>query len=61
MNIYVGDIILMKKPHPCGNKEFTVTRIGADFKIKCNGCGREMMLPRSKVEKNIKQIKVHYD
>ena len=61
MNISVGDIILMKKPHPCGNTEFTITRIGADFKIKCNGCGREMMLPRSKVEKNIKQIKVHHD
>ncbi|MBR5782743.1 MAG: DUF951 domain-containing protein [Clostridia bacterium] len=61
MNISVGDIILMKKPHPCGSNEFTVTRIGADFKIVCGGCGREMLLPRSKVEKNIKQIKVHYD
>ncbi len=57
MNISVGDTVLMKKPHPCGSKEFTVTRIGADFKIKCNGCSREMMLPRSKVEKNIKEIK----
>ncbi len=57
MNISVGDHIVMKKPHPCGSKEFTVTRIGADFKIKCACCGREMMLPRSKVEKNIKEIK----
>lgn len=57
MNISVGDTVLMKKPHPCGAREFTVTRIGADFKIKCLGCGREMMLPRSKVEKNIKEIK----
>ena len=57
MNIQVGDRIVMKKPHPCGCKEFLVTRIGADFKIKCLGCAREMMLPRSKVEKNIKQIK----
>lgn len=57
MNISVGDTILMKKPHPCGAREFTVTRIGADFKIKCLGCGREMMLPRGKVEKNIKEIK----
>ncbi len=57
MNITVGDTVLMKKPHPCGSKEFVVTRIGADFKIRCVGCGREMMLPRSKVEKNIKQIK----
>lgn len=61
MNISVGDIIEMKKPHPCGNKDFCVTRIGADFKIRCVGCGREMMLPRSKVEKNIKQIKVQND
>ena len=57
MNLSVGDTILMKKPHPCGSREFTVTRIGADFKIKCAGCGKEMMLPRSKVEKNIKEIK----
>ena len=57
VNIAVGDILMMKKPHPCGSREFTVTRIGADFKIRCNGCGREMILPRSKVEKNIKQIK----
>ncbi len=57
MNIEVGDRLLLKKPHPCGSKEFVVTRIGADFKIRCSGCGREMMLPRSKVEKSIKQIK----
>ena len=57
MNVSVGDTIFMKKPHPCGSREFTVTRIGADLKIKCTGCGREMMLPRSKVEKNIKEIK----
>lgn len=57
MNLSVGDTILMKKPHPCGSKEFDVTRIGADLKIRCKGCGREMMLPRNKVEKNIKEIK----
>lgn len=57
MNINVGDIILMKKPHPCGGKEFEVLRIGADFKIKCTTCGHEVMLPRSKAEKNIKEIR----
>ncbi|MBQ3904369.1 MAG: DUF951 domain-containing protein [Eubacterium sp.] len=56
MNVKVGDILLMKKPHPCGNREFEVLRIGADFKIKCTACGREIMLPRSKAEKNIKSI-----
>ena len=46
----------MKKPHPCGNKIFLVTRVGMDFKIKCTGCGREVMVPRVKIEKNIKSI-----
>lgn len=57
MNVNVGDILIMKKPHPCGGKEFEVLRIGADFKIKCTRCSREIMLPRSKAEKNIKNIK----
>lgn len=57
MNVKVGDILIMKKPHPCGGKEFEVLRIGADFKIKCTSCGREVMIARSKAEKNIKSIK----
>ena len=56
MNVRVNDKIEMKKTHPCGNKIFTVTRIGMDFKIKCDKCGREVMIPRSKAEKNIKKI-----
>lgn len=56
MDIKVGDKVEMKKQHPCGCKEFEVLRIGMDFKIKCCGCGREVMVPRSKVEKNIKHI-----
>lgn len=56
MDVQVSDILLMKKPHPCGGREFIVTRIGADFKIRCKSCGREIMLPRSKCEKNIKKI-----
>ena len=56
MNINVGDIITTKKPHPCGCSEWEVTRTGADFKIKCAGCGRVLMLPRTKVEKSIKKI-----
>jgi hypothetical protein len=46
----------MKKKHPCGSVDFTVLRIGMDIKIRCDSCGREVMLPRSKVEKNIKKI-----
>lgn len=56
MNINVGDRVEMKKQHPCGGKEFTILRVGMDFKIKCDKCGREVMAPRSKIEKNIKKI-----
>ena len=56
MDIKINDILLMKKPHPCGEKKFVVLRIGMDFKIKCTGCGREVMVPRTKIEKNIKKI-----
>ena len=56
MDVRVGDVLRMKKPHPCGSLEFTVLRVGMDFKIRCNGCGREVMLPRLKYEKNIKKV-----
>ncbi len=56
MDVRLGDILEMKKPHPCGSKTFSVLRIGMDFKIKCCGCGHEIMLPRAKAEKNIKKI-----
>ena len=56
MNIQVGDKITMKKPHPCGCKEFSVLRVGIDFKIKCEGCGREVMVPRVKAEKSLKKV-----
>lgn len=46
-----------EKPHPCGSKEFEVLRIGADFKIKCLGCEHVVIVPRSKIEKNIKNVK----
>ena len=55
MDVNVGNILVMKKPHPCGSKEFEVLRIGADFKLKCLGCSHEIMIPRSKAEKNITQ------
>ena len=56
MNINIGDILTMKKPHPCGGKHFKVLRIGMDFKIRCETCGREVMVPRHKLEKNIKTV-----
>ena len=56
MDIRVGDILEMKKPHPCGSKTFLVTRIGMDFKMVCKGCEHQVMLPRSKTEKNIRKV-----
>ncbi|MEE3333659.1 MAG: DUF951 domain-containing protein [Ruminococcus sp.] len=56
MDLKVGDRIEMKKPHPCGSKVFVLMRVGMDFKIKCEGCSHEVMLPRKKVEKNIKKV-----
>lgn len=53
---YMGDIVQMKKDHPCGSKEWEIVRIGADIKIKCLGCGRLVMLERSKFEKDVKKI-----
>ena len=52
----VGDIIKMKKPHPCGSHEWEVVRVGADFRLKCMGCGHQIMVPRKLVEKNTRQI-----
>ena len=56
MDVQIGDILQMKKAHPCGGTEFLVLRVGMDFKIKCRGCAHEVMLPRSKCEKNIKKV-----
>lgn len=56
MDVRVGDVLKMKKKHPCGSDSFLVTRVGMDFKIKCLGCNHEVMVPRVKVEKNIKRI-----
>lgn len=56
MDVQVNDVLVMKKPHPCGSKEWKVLRVGMDFKLVCGGCGHQVMLPRSKTEKNIKKI-----
>lgn len=56
MDIQVGDIVTMKKQHPCGSKQWKILRIGADFRMECCGCGHTVMVPRVKAEKNIKNI-----
>jgi len=53
---YVGDIVKMRKQHPCGTDEWEVLRTGVDFRIKCTGCGRGVLLPRPKFEKSVKKI-----
>ena len=54
--VRVGDRVEMKKQHPCGCNTFTVLRVGMDFKLKCEQCGHEVMLPRVKAEKNIRKV-----
>ena len=56
VNVQVGDILEMKKNHPCGANRFAVLRVGMDFRIKCEGCGHEMLVPRLKIERHIKRI-----
>ena len=56
MDIRVGDILTMKKEHPCGDKRGLVLRTGMDLKLRCLGCGHEVMGPRSKFERNIRSI-----
>lgn len=55
----LGDIVEMKKLHPCGSNQFEIIRVGADIKIKCAGCGRIVMIPRGKFKKEAKKIVVN--
>lgn len=56
MDLQVGDVLTLKKGHPCGSNQWEVLRIGADFRIKCLGCGHQIMISRKKLEKNIKEV-----
>ena len=56
MDIQVGDVVTLKKQHPCGSKEWEVLHAGMDFRLKCRGCDHQVMIPRKQVEKNIRQI-----
>ena len=56
MDICVGDILKLKKQHPCGSKEWEVLRIGADFRLKCRGCEHQIMIARRDVEKNVREV-----
>jgi hypothetical protein len=54
MEFNVGQVIKMKKPHPCGANEWEILRVGIDFRLKCKGCNHQVMVPRKLVEKNFK-------
>ena len=56
MDVRVGDLLEMRKPHPCAGRTFLVLRAGMDFRLRCTKCSHEFMVRRSKVEKNIKKI-----
>lgn len=56
MDVQIGDILLTKKMHPCGDNHFLVLRSGMDFRLRCVKCGHEFMVARAKIEKNIKSI-----
>ena len=57
MDLQLGDIIKMKKAHPCGSQEWKVLRIGADFRLQCMGCGHQVMMARRLVEKNVRGVR----
>ena len=56
MDVRIGDTLVMKKPHPCGGHRFAVLRAGMDFRLRCETCGHEMMVPRNKIERHVKSI-----
>ena len=56
MKFYIGDIVRLRKAHPCGSTDWEGMRVGADFRINCLGCGRVLLLSRSKFEKSVKRI-----
>lgn len=57
MELKLNQQVELKKPHPCGGRIWTVLRVGMDIKLRCAGCGHELMLPRSKAEKSIRKVR----
>lgn len=56
MDLQLHDMVELKKPHPCGGTRWEILRVGMDIKLRCCGCGHELMLPRSKAEKSIRRV-----
>lgn len=56
MKLEVGHIVTLKKQHPCGNKRFEIMRTGADFRIRCLGCDKQIWLPRRELERRVRKV-----
>ena len=56
IQVELGDIVQMRKTHPCGSDLWTITRLGSDVALKCNGCSRKIELPRSKFNQTVKRV-----
>lgn len=56
VQIEMGDIVRLRKKHPCGSSEWEVVRLGLDIGLVCQGCGRRILLPRSKFNKQVKTV-----
>lgn len=54
LELYLDDIVRLRKPHPCGSTDWTVVRLGADIGLRCQGCNRRVLLPRRTLEKRLK-------
>ena len=57
MDVRLGDVLVMQKAHACGSPQWKVLRTGMDFRLKCLGCGHEVLIVRGKAEKNIREIR----
>ncbi|HAX25376.1 MAG TPA: DUF951 domain-containing protein [Thermomicrobiales bacterium] len=54
LQVFIGDVVRLRKPHPCGSHEWTVVRLGADIGLRCHGCNRRVLLPRRELERRLK-------
>lgn len=54
LQVFIGDVVRLRKPHPCGSYEWTVVRLGADIGLRCHGCNRRVLLPRRELERRLK-------
>lgn len=54
LQLYLDDVVRLRKPHPCGSHDWTVVRLGADIGLRCHGCNRRVLLPRRTLEKRLK-------